>query len=581
MKKLSLLLMMLAFAIVTQAGEPLKAASKNLGKNIPGLRFDNKKLDMPTNVALQGRHKASITEQPEGEVEYYVRSTNGGALSSDGGNIYYGDQSGFVEVVRAADDDDKVYIKNILFGSGSYFGDSWVEGSLSEDGTKLTVPMGQSIYWSDSYQADVLLCWGSTTVEDNNLVLTVDETIQEITYTVDPEAKTITLDNTVAPSEDNENEYWQFCATGPSCVWTDDGAFGGFLEWNTVWTLQEDFVVPELITEQPAGELVTYIREGGTVDRYGEAGTQSGTVNIVYATNSDVYIQNLLYARANNVWVKGTYYADDGIISIPVGQFISWNDGYGYGIQLMWGSTIEGEEGLIHEIDESVENIFFKVDGDVITLLDSEGEALDGVGILGVWNDDLTFAGFDYGTILRIPTPAVPANPTADKWYDKGDESGYSKLYFTLPTTDVDGNKIEEMLLSLSIFTDNDQLFTFDAETYSHDLTDDLTEIPYEILSGGYDFGTGIVYFYRTNAEGYETFFTERIGIQVHYTAGGVKNSSDIVYLYPFGPPTAIDQAVSEVETNGEYYNVMGQKQDKRNLPAGIYIHNGKKVIVK
>lgn len=106
-----------------------------------------------------------------------------------------------------------------------------------------------------------------------------------------------------------------------------------------------------------------------------------------------------------------------------------------------------------------------------------------------------------------------------------------------------------------------------------------MTEIPANYNS--WDFNPNTVYFYRTNAEGYDTFFTERIGIQAHYTVDGVKNSSDIVYLYPFGPPTAIDQAVSEVDTNGEYYNVMGQKQDKRNLPAGIYIHNGKKVIVK
>lgn len=84
------------------------------------------------------------------------------------------------------------------------------------------------------------------------------------------------------------------------------------------------------------------------------------------------------------------------------------------------------------------------------------------------------------GEVLHA-VPAVPANPTADEWYDKGDESGYSKFSFTLPTKDVDGNPIDDEKLSYSIYTDNDQLFTFDAETYSDDLTEDMTEIPYSI----------------------------------------------------------------------------------------------------
>ena len=46
-----------------------------------------------------------------------------------------------------------------------------------------------------------------------------------------------------------------------------------------------------------------------------------------------------------------------------------------------------------------------------------------------------------------------------------------------------------------------------------------------------------------------------------------------------------IPSAVEEIETakvqDGAYYNLMGQKFDGNNLPAGIYIHNGKKVIIK
>lgn len=84
------------------------------------------------------------------------------------------------------------------------------------------------------------------------------------------------------------------------------------------------------------------------------------------------------------------------------------------------------------------------------------------------------------GEVLHA-VPAVPANPIAVSWKDNGNEDGGSRFGFTLPTKDVAGNPIDDEKLSYSIYTDNDQLFTFDAETYSDDLTEDMTEIPYSI----------------------------------------------------------------------------------------------------
>ena len=44
---------------------------------------------------------------------------------------------------------------------------------------------------------------------------------------------------------------------------------------------------------------------------------------------------------------------------------------------------------------------------------------------------------------------------------------------------------------------------------------------------------------------------------------------------------TAIDNIKSDVKGDNNYYNLMGQKMNGNNLPAGIYIHNGKKIIVR
>ena len=44
---------------------------------------------------------------------------------------------------------------------------------------------------------------------------------------------------------------------------------------------------------------------------------------------------------------------------------------------------------------------------------------------------------------------------------------------------------------------------------------------------------------------------------------------------------TGIETIKSEAQGDNNYYNLMGQKMNGSNLPAGIYIHNGKKVVVK
>ena len=53
----------------------------------------------------------------------------------------------------------------------------------------------------------------------------------------------------------------------------------------------------------------------------------------------------------------------------------------------------------------------------------------------------------------------------------------------------------------------------------------------------------------------------------------------DYTYVDPID--TGIDEVKTATATDGAYYNLMGQKLNGNNLPAGIYIHNGKKYIAK
>ena len=89
--------------------------------------------------------------------------------------------------------------------------------------------------------------------------------------------------------------------------------------------------------------------------------------------------------------------------------------------------------------------------------------------------------GVPYGTLLNL-RPAVPANPTNVTWQDRGATDGSTYLMFNLPTTDVDGNIIEQEFISYSIFIDDDQIFTFDADSYGS-IDQDITEVPYSLWS--------------------------------------------------------------------------------------------------
>ena len=594
MKKLSVLLVAAAVAISASAGVNFKSthalkANKMVNKEMTKMNVKNLKAD-----------KASfrvITEQPAGELKSYNRA--GFYVYVNNGYLYSGQQDGNrMDIVYG--EDGKVYMKNVICGIGSYFGDSWVEGTI--EGNEIHVPMGQSIYWSDQYQADVVLAMGNTIQDEEGYWgFEIDERATEAVYVID--GQTITLQGT----EDQEAADDLF-GYGLSAYWADDNSWSGFIEWNTVLTEREPVVAPEVITEIPEGcQVYTYYRNSGVIAYswlYGIYNTTTdGKFTVAFdMENGEVYIQNPAWWHDGyNTWVKGTYtYGEEGVIlTIPTGQYLTWSDDYEYGIQLVWGSSYvytdvdeeTGEEGYYMGtiIDERTTEIQFLIDDDTIYLLGTEGDINaefpewgNATGMMTIYSDDQSWTSFEianrdeygyaqpFGYMVNL-VPAVPANPTADEWYDCGNEGGYSRFYFTLPTTDVDGNMIDPEYLSYSIYVDNGngpELFTFPAVDYTFDLTEDITEVPYALYSNAVDFRDYFVYFYRTNAEGYEPLFTENIGIQAFYTVNGEKNASEIVWLYE--PSVSVDEVnAGKTVASVRYFNVAGQEMAQ---PAGMTI---------
>ena len=347
----------------------------------------------------------------------------------------------------------------------------------------------------------------------------------------------------------------------------------------------------DMITDQPEGTEVNYTRGGEymTVSLYGYMSDyQQGRVKVVYAEDGQtVYIQDpLCYGEGVGVWVQGQLSEDGLTISVPLGQYVAYNEEYGYGLILAWGSTMVIDLGddfywLDFYADESRNEVCYAIDPDsgTITMLDSEGSVdnpypydCEATGLAGIWSDDGSVATIEWGTIWTPrgdAVPAIPANPEVIEFFDCGDESGYTRFDFNISLVDVDGNPLDADCLTYSIFTDDDQLFTFDYETYglSNGFETDMTEIPYGY--SGYDFYLRRVYFYRTN-EGDNPMFTWRIGIQLNYTVDGVTNKSDIVYLEVYPHSTAVNEVNTvKTVTDVRYFNIAGQEMAE---PSGLTI---------
>jgi len=593
MKKLSLLLFAAVLALSASAGISFKASH-----NVNSLKLNDNRASVPS--ALKRAPSRVITEQPAGELKSYLRA--GDAIYPDGQNIYAGEQvDGRMDIVFAAD--GKVYLKNILYNIGNAWANCWVEGQLNDEGTEITVAMGQSLYHSYTYQADILLAWGTTQIAYDEtgtpyIDFVVDERMTDVVYTIDGE--TIYGPEGVAPVEDDQNPYWGFEATGLGSYWTDDMSFAGALEWNTVLTETEPLAPegPSIITEQPEGDLYTLKRNSGTIISSGGDivhNKTDGDINIVInEQEGKAYIENPLWLEDYGYWVEGSYDAESGTIAIPVGQYVYYNESMKYGIQLMWGRTYvyEGYDGnyrMGYEIDNDAEEIYFTFFENTLYLLGSEGDVMaefpdwgNSTGMMGIYSDNqemgcIEFTNKDsYGEELPFAqyintVPAVPEAPMIDGWYDGGDEEGNSYFIFTMPTTDVDGNLLNPECLSFSIWLDNGngpELFTFDTDTYVNDyLFEDATEIPYWVYAYGYDItGYGCV-FYRTN-EGDNPLFTVNIGVQAFYEVDGVKNGSEIAWA--FDPHSSISEMnAGKTVASVRYFNVAGQEMAQ---PQGMTI---------
>ena len=579
MKRIALLLAVVAMTATAMARVPFDQR--------PIQRQNNRVL--PPTEHLQGKvqNKTRLNAAmgiPDGEMKTYKRS--GKYLYVKNGYLYQGFQTDKVDIVYA--DNHVVYIKNILCGAKSYFGDDfWVQGTINDEGTEITVPLGQTVYTSDEDGAEVLLAFGSTAGSAGGVACMMDDDVAQAVYAIDGERISFLGTSGLSTSS-------SYDATGLMAYWSDDDSWTGLIECNTVLTQGAPLPAPEVITEIPDGcQTVTYIYKGECLHSNGLAGwsmsTTVGKIDVAFADDGSVYVHNPLWRYNNcNTWVRGTFDSENGVISVPAGQYLAWSDKLGYGVQLKWGSTHivdrnMGEDAdpqyeLAYTVLEDTKQICYRIDGDKLVLMGSESDIqasypynYEATSVVAVYSDNQMMDAMEFGINARELSDDVewttPEMPEVYYFYINEYDymvnfEGFGNLYFNLPETDLNGNTLDPMNLSYSVYLDYDELLEFNPDIYE-ELLDWTTEIPYEIWNLGYNFGCDYARIYGNWYEHHS------VGLQVHHTVNGVKYSSDLCFV-SISVPTGTDESLEDKTVSCvRYYNMMGQEIT---APAGLTI---------
>jgi len=289
------------------------------------------------------------------------------------------------------------------------------------------------------------------------------------------------------------------------------------------------------------------------------------TVVSVAIDGQDIYMGNL---NNNNpeAFIKGTLV--DGKATFPTRQYLGVDPYYNGHIYVLTGDAYVDAETYGSPVFNYNLNdeIVFNVDEDARHIVAEWPAAM----ITNVGPSTLSILS-DYvapGLVAFDEVPAVPADPifTVED-ITVNITTGFTVLHFTIPTVDVDGNKLNENKLYYNILLD-DKVFTFDPETYIG-LSSAMTDVPYKFedninfdiyMSGN---GRHTVYLYTTDYD--------KVGVQSIYTAGDEVNRSEVVYV-DNPSHTGINEMVSGAQVvNTRYYDLTG-----RELPSapatGLYL---------
>ncbi len=337
----------------------------------------------------------------------------------------------------------------------------------------------------------------------------------------------------------------------------DSGNFEG-----ATWTGDAQTVVVSIAANTQINNIAVTVEESDGDEPVVEGTDYTYQIQVGFDGN-DVYFSGM-NGNVADMWMKGTLSEDGKTVTIPACQYMGQLDVYGIMYFDYFITAMDADGGFA--------DIVLNYDAEAQTFTTDQTVVLN--GIKDEWDPYQTFNNV---VITKMPDfAATPADPTFES-FNLSEEVGYSKIYASIPTEDVDGNELLTSKLFYIVWIEKDgkeQPYTFSADLYSEDFDEDMTEIPY--THDGYDiYGGGEIIYLEDPLE--ELASWTKVGIQSVYYGGGERNCSNIVWS---DITTGIAEVTAKTDSkNAVIFDLQGRRVAK--ATKGLYIINGKKVVIK
>ena len=360
-------------------------------------------------------------------------------------------------------------------------------------------------------------------------------------------------------------------ADAKAVTWTGEAqkvvmTIAGNTQLNSIVVEMDDFVPTPV--EAPEGlETETYVFQATAVEAAFDPADEvaepySLQISVGFDGN-DAYIQGLA-ADAPELWVKATK-NEAGQYVVPASQYMGQLDIWGYFFFDYYFTAVDAEGNLVDAVfDFDAEKSQFTT-SQTLMLNDSPTEV----------SPYITFT--DVVITKFVEVAATPADPIAESTgilYET-----YPYAYFSIPAIGSNGEDLNLNKLFYTVWIEKDgvqQPYTFKAEAYFYDFTEDVVEVPYTYDGEDFYYGGEVVYFEEEIAE-FQTW--TKIGIQSIYYGAGEKNKSNVVWMEN-SEATAISNINADKKAGkAVIYNINGQRLDAPR--KGLNIINGRKVVIK
>lgn len=251
-----------------------------------------------------------------------------------------------------------------------------------------------------------------------------------------------------------------------------------------------------IITEAPAGETKVYKRSGSDTYVSGNQaylGDQSGTMEIVFTSNNEVYMKDPICGYKTGAYVKGTL--SGNTITVPLGQNIYYSSDYDAGVATCMADLSASPVA----IDKATAEITYTIDGETIT----QNGTSQANALTCYWTDDDGWTGYsEWETVLTeyVPIPVVtpPAGLTTEAWtiaryfYDGQSETGEEKAL----QVGFDGNDVyvngfsylmeEDAWIKGTLSADGTSITFESGQYYGASGSNDIFFAGYDLSTGGF-----------------------------------------------------------------------------------------------